>query len=126
MAKVVKVIELLSESSKSLEDATQGAVNEASKTLRNIRSIYIKEFTAAVKNGNDESKGISNRGQPRAAPPTRGSAGRSAARREADRETCPRTHRRGAGRLPRRFDRNTRSIRPKWRAMELSRPRLAS
>ena len=32
MAKVVKVIELLSESSKSLEDATQGAVNEATKT----------------------------------------------------------------------------------------------
>ena len=51
MAKVVKVIELLSQSSKSWEDATQSAVNEASKTLRNIRSIYIKEFTAEVENG---------------------------------------------------------------------------
>jgi len=51
MAKVVKVIELLSESPKSWEDAAQTAVNEASKTLRNIRSIYIKEFTAAVDNG---------------------------------------------------------------------------
>ena len=51
MAKVVKIIELLSESPKSWEDATQSAVNEASKTLRNIRSIYIKEFTAAVENG---------------------------------------------------------------------------
>jgi flavin-binding protein dodecin len=51
MAKVVKVIELLSQSSKSWEHATQGAVNEASKTLRNIRSIYIKEFTAEVENG---------------------------------------------------------------------------
>ena len=51
MAKVVKVIELLSQSSKSWEDATQAAVNEASKTLRNIRSIYIKEFTAEVENG---------------------------------------------------------------------------
>ena len=50
MAKVVKVIELLSESPKSWEDAAQSAVNEASKTLRNIRSIYIKEFTAAVDN----------------------------------------------------------------------------
>ena len=50
MAKVVKVIELLSQSSKSWEDATQSAVNEASKTLRNIRSIYIKEFTAEVEN----------------------------------------------------------------------------
>jgi len=51
MAKVVKVIELLSQSSKSWEDAAQGAVNEASKTLRNIRSIYIEEFTAEVDNG---------------------------------------------------------------------------
>ena len=51
MAKVVKVIELMSQSSKSWEHAAQGAVNEASKTLRNIRSIYIKEFTAEVDNG---------------------------------------------------------------------------
>jgi dodecin len=51
MARVVKVIELLSQSSKSWEDAAQGAVNEASKTLRNIRSIYVKEMTAEVENG---------------------------------------------------------------------------
>jgi flavin-binding protein dodecin len=51
MAKVVKVIELMSQSSKSWEDAAQSAVREASKTLRNIRSIYIKEFTAEVDNG---------------------------------------------------------------------------
>jgi len=51
MAKVVKVIELMSESPKSWEDAAQNAVAEASKTLRNIRSLYIKEFTAAVDNG---------------------------------------------------------------------------
>jgi flavin-binding protein dodecin len=46
MARVVKVIELMSESPKSWEDAAQNAVKEASKTLRNIRSIYIKDFTA--------------------------------------------------------------------------------
>jgi flavin-binding protein dodecin len=51
MARVVKVIELMSESPKSWEDAAQNAVKEASKTLRNIRSIYIKDFTAAVDNG---------------------------------------------------------------------------
>ena len=51
MAKVVKVIELLSQSSKSWEDAAQDAVKEASKTLRNIRSIYVKELTAEVENG---------------------------------------------------------------------------
>jgi flavin-binding protein dodecin len=51
MAKVVKVIELMSQSPKSWEDAAQGAAKEASKTLRNIRSIYIKEFTAEVQDG---------------------------------------------------------------------------
>ena len=51
MAKVVKVIELMSELPKSWEDAVQGIVDEASKTLRNIRSVYVKEFTAAVDNG---------------------------------------------------------------------------
>jgi flavin-binding protein dodecin len=51
MAKVVKVIELMSQSSKSWEDAAQGAVQEATKTVRNIRSIYIKEFTAEVDDG---------------------------------------------------------------------------
>jgi dodecin len=51
MAKVVKVIELLSQSPKGWEDATQSAVAEATKTLRNIRSIYIKEFTAEVDEG---------------------------------------------------------------------------
>jgi flavin-binding protein dodecin len=52
MAKIVKVIELMSESPKSWEDATQNVVKEASKTLRSIRSVYIKEFTAAVDNEN--------------------------------------------------------------------------
>jgi len=51
MAKVVKVIELMSQSPKSWEDAAQGAVEEAAKTLRNVRSVYIKEFTAEVDNG---------------------------------------------------------------------------
>jgi flavin-binding protein dodecin len=51
MAKIVKVIELMSESPSSWEEATQNAVSEASKTLRNIRSVYIKEFTAAVEDG---------------------------------------------------------------------------
>ncbi|PYI90515.1 MAG: dodecin domain-containing protein [Verrucomicrobia bacterium] len=48
MAKIVKVIEVMSESSKSWEDAAQNVASEASKTLRNIRSLYVKEFTATV------------------------------------------------------------------------------
>jgi dodecin len=51
MAKIVKVIEVLSESPKSWEEAVQNVASEASKTLRNIRSIYVKEFTAAVEEG---------------------------------------------------------------------------
>ena len=51
MAKVVKVIELMSESPKSWEDAAQNAVKEASETLRNIRSVYVKDMTASVENG---------------------------------------------------------------------------
>jgi flavin-binding protein dodecin len=52
MPKIVKVIEVMSESESSWEEATQNVVSEAAKTLRNIRSIYIKEFTAAVENDN--------------------------------------------------------------------------
>ncbi|MBF03026.1 MAG: dodecin [Flavobacterium sp.] len=47
---VLKVIEILSSSEKSWEDATKQAVEKASKTLNNIRSVYVKEQSAAVKN----------------------------------------------------------------------------
>jgi flavin-binding protein dodecin len=50
MPKIVKVIEVLSESPNSWEEAAKNVVTEASKTLRNIRSVYIKEFTVAVEN----------------------------------------------------------------------------
>ena len=39
-----KVIEVISQSEKSWEDAAQKAVTEASETVRNIKSIYIKEM----------------------------------------------------------------------------------
>jgi flavin-binding protein dodecin len=44
MAKTVKVIELLAESDHSWEDAATVAVEQASKTLRPIRSIYVEKF----------------------------------------------------------------------------------
>ncbi len=43
---MVKVIELSSESPNSWEDATRQAVERASRTLRNIRSVWVKEFEA--------------------------------------------------------------------------------
>ena len=48
---VLKVIEVLSNSSKSWEDATKKAVIEASKSVKNIRSVYIQDQSATVKNG---------------------------------------------------------------------------
>ncbi len=46
---VLKVIEVLSSSTVSWEDATRQAVTEASKSLKNIRSAYVKEQSASIK-----------------------------------------------------------------------------
>ncbi len=48
---VLKVIEVLSNSEKSWEDATAKAVKEASKTVKNITSVYVQDMSATVKNG---------------------------------------------------------------------------
>ncbi|MBD3723196.1 MAG: dodecin domain-containing protein [Flavobacteriaceae bacterium] len=48
---VLKVIEVLANSDKSWEDATKKAVSQASKSLKNIRSVYVQEQSAAVSNG---------------------------------------------------------------------------
>jgi flavin-binding protein dodecin len=47
---IVKVIEVLAQSGTSWEDAVQQALQETSKTVRNIQTIYIKEFQAIVEN----------------------------------------------------------------------------
>ncbi len=47
---VVKIIEILAESEKSWEDATKVALDEAKKTVRNIKSVYVKDFQAIVEN----------------------------------------------------------------------------
>lgn len=48
---VLKVIEVLSESSESWEDAARTAVKEAGRSVRGIRSIYVENFQATVKDG---------------------------------------------------------------------------
>ena len=48
---MLKVIEVLAESDKSFEDAAQNAVTQASKSVRNVKSVYLKEMTAAVEDG---------------------------------------------------------------------------
>jgi flavin-binding protein dodecin len=45
---IVKVIEVLAESDKGWEDAAQRAVTEAAKSVRGIRSVYVKEMQAMV------------------------------------------------------------------------------
>lgn len=47
---MLKIIDVLAESDKSWEDAAQSAVQEAGKSVRNIKSIYIKDFEATVDN----------------------------------------------------------------------------
>ena len=44
-----KVIEVLSQSDKSWEDAAARAVRDAAKTVKGIRSIYVRNFQADVK-----------------------------------------------------------------------------
>lgn len=48
---MLKVIEVLAESDKSWEDAAQIAVARANDSVRNVRSIYIKDLEAKVENG---------------------------------------------------------------------------
>jgi flavin-binding protein dodecin len=55
---VVKVIELIASSETSIEDALQNAVSEASKTIHNIDSVYVKDIKAHVKDGKISSYGV--------------------------------------------------------------------
>ena len=48
---VLKVIEVLANSDKSWEDAAKNAVAQASKSVKNIRSVYINEQSATVEGG---------------------------------------------------------------------------
>lgn len=45
---VMKVIEILSSSDVSWEEATRKGVAEASKTLKHIRSVYVQDHSAVV------------------------------------------------------------------------------
>ncbi len=51
---VLKVIEVLANSDESWEEATKNALEQASKSVKNIRSVYINEQSASVKDGKIE------------------------------------------------------------------------
>lgn len=44
-----KVIEVISQSDKGWEDAAQRAVADAARSLQNIKSIWVKNFEAVVR-----------------------------------------------------------------------------
>lgn len=50
MSDMLKVVEVLAESSNGWEDAAATAVARAAETIHGIKSIYIKDFEAQVDN----------------------------------------------------------------------------
>ena len=51
MTSVAKVIELSADSEKSFDDALQVGLKRANDTLRNVRSVWIKDKEVLVDNG---------------------------------------------------------------------------
>jgi flavin-binding protein dodecin len=49
---VMKVIEVMANSDKSWEDATRKAVSRASKSIKQIKSVFVQSQSAVVKDGN--------------------------------------------------------------------------
>jgi flavin-binding protein dodecin len=48
---ILKVIEVMADSSKSWEDATSNAVKHASKSVKHIKSAFVQSQSVVVKDG---------------------------------------------------------------------------
>lgn len=46
--KVLKVIEVIGNSTESFDDAVKNVIKEASKTVKNIKSVYVKDMQVKV------------------------------------------------------------------------------
>lgn len=55
---IIKVIEVIATSEKSFDDAVKESLKEASKSVDNIKSIYVKEMKAKVKDNEIISFGV--------------------------------------------------------------------
>lgn len=55
---IVKVVELIGGSEKSFDDAVANVVEEASKTIKNIKSVYVKDMKADVEDNKIVSYGV--------------------------------------------------------------------
>lgn len=52
---VLKVIEVMAESHKSWEDATRKGVREASASVKNLRSAWVKDQSVSIEDGEVKS-----------------------------------------------------------------------
>jgi len=52
---IVKVIEILADSTVSWQDAAKQALEKVSKTVHNVKSVYIKDHGVKVENGTIKS-----------------------------------------------------------------------
>ncbi len=48
---IIKVIEIMADSEKSWSDAASKAVKKASRTIKKIRTVWVKDQSATVKGG---------------------------------------------------------------------------
>jgi len=48
---IAKVIEVIAESDQSFDDAVQKGVTQASSTVKNVQSVWVKEMKGLVENG---------------------------------------------------------------------------
>ncbi len=48
---ILKVIEIMAESSKSWEDATKTAVSKAGDSVKNLRSAFVQSQSVTIKDG---------------------------------------------------------------------------
>jgi flavin-binding protein dodecin len=55
---IVKVIEVIASSEKGVDEAIRIAVAEASKTVRNIDSVFVKNIKVHVKDGKVSTFGV--------------------------------------------------------------------
>ncbi|MCB0716402.1 MAG: dodecin family protein [Chitinophagaceae bacterium] len=55
---IVKVIEVIASSDKGFDEAVQQAVADASKTVKNIDSVWVKDMKGHVKDGKIFSYGV--------------------------------------------------------------------
>lgn len=55
---IVKVIEVIASSEVSFDDAIKRAVKEVSKTVKNIDSVYVKDFKVHVKDEEITTYGV--------------------------------------------------------------------